>query len=106
VQRKRLCEPFAALVRDLNLKIRGWATYYGYGTASWRFSDLDSYIWQRLLLFLNSNLHQRLVPRRSRLVGKPIDSAGSLVIRAAAESDSPLISRQAHGRMRIPAVNR
>lgn len=66
VQRKRLREPFAALVHELNLKIRGWATYYGYGTASWRFSDLDSYIWQRLLLFLNS----KFKPRQALRIGK------------------------------------
>lgn len=66
VQRKRLREPFAALVRELNLKIRGWATYYGSGTASWGFSDLDSYIWQRLLLFLNSKYN----PREPLRIGK------------------------------------
>lgn len=61
MQRWRLREPFVALIQDLNHKIRGWATYYGYGTASWRFSSLDSYIWQRLLRFLNRkhNLYPR-----------------------------------------------
>ena len=65
-QRFRLRDPLVAFVTDLNLRIRGWAAYYGYGTASWRFATLDSYIWERLVLFLNSKYRRR----HQRRIGK------------------------------------
>lgn len=51
--RHRLKEPVTTLIQELNRKIIGWATYYGYGTDYWRFVDLDWYIETSLRLFLN-----------------------------------------------------
>jgi RNA-directed DNA polymerase len=59
--RARLREPLTTLIQELNRKIQGWATYYGYGTASSRFTHLDWYIGNSLRLFLNKKhkLHPR-----------------------------------------------
>lgn len=51
--RHRLEESVTTLIQELNRKIEGWATYYGYGTDYWRFVGLDWYIEGSLRLFLN-----------------------------------------------------
>lgn len=51
--RYRLKESVTTLIQELNRKIEGWATYYGYGTDYWLFGRLDRYIEDSLRVFLN-----------------------------------------------------
>ena len=43
----------AALLRQLNPLLRGWANYYRHGAAKAIFSKLDHYVWQKLRRWIN-----------------------------------------------------
>jgi RNA-directed DNA polymerase len=51
----------AALLRQLNPRLRGWANYYRNGAAKAIFSKLDHYVWQKIWRWIN-----RRHPRKSR----------------------------------------
>lgn len=51
--RSHLPRPLQSLIQELNAKVQGWATYYGYGTPAWRFKGLDQYLLQSVRLFIN-----------------------------------------------------
>ena len=48
-----LFEPLEALVRLLNPVLRGWGAYFRVGNASRQFVQIDSYVCERLALFLS-----------------------------------------------------
>jgi RNA-directed DNA polymerase len=56
--RARLLLPIAALVAELNPVLRGWGNYFRWGNSSWKFSQIDSYVQERLALF-DSKKRQR-----------------------------------------------
>jgi len=43
----------AALLRQLNPLLRGWANYYRHGAAKAIFSQLDHYVWQKIRRWIN-----------------------------------------------------
>ena len=49
--RRRLLLPTEAVVRDLNLFLRGWAGYFRYGNSAIRFQKTRRYALYRLALF-------------------------------------------------------
>ena len=49
--RWRLKEDISVLVRELNLVLRGWCSYFRWGNSSRQFSRIDSYVYERLALF-------------------------------------------------------
>ena len=49
--RSRLLLPIAALVAELNPVLRCWGNYFRWGNSSWKFSQIDSYVQERLALF-------------------------------------------------------
>jgi group II intron reverse transcriptase/maturase len=49
--RSRLKEPTGVLVAELNLVLRGWGNYFRWGNSSRKFSQIDSYVHERLALF-------------------------------------------------------
>jgi RNA-directed DNA polymerase len=51
--RPRLLEPLDHLTAELSLVLRGWGTYFRVGNASRQFDLIDSYVSQRLALFLS-----------------------------------------------------
>jgi group II intron reverse transcriptase/maturase len=51
--RWRLLEPLEALVRLLNPVLRGWGAYFRVGNAGRQFDQIDSYVCERLALFLS-----------------------------------------------------
>ncbi len=51
--RPRLLEPLQNLIAELNLVLRGWAAYFRAGNSSRQFVQIDSYVHERLALFLN-----------------------------------------------------
>ena len=51
--RANLPRSLQSLIREINAKVNGWATYYGYGTPAWRFKDLDWYLMQSVRLYIN-----------------------------------------------------
>jgi RNA-directed DNA polymerase len=51
--RPRLLEPLQRLIAELNPVLRGWGVYFRVGNASRQFDLIDSYVSQRLALFLS-----------------------------------------------------
>jgi RNA-directed DNA polymerase len=51
--RHRLPRPARAIVAELNRALRGWGAYFRVGNASRQFAQLDSYVRERLGLFLS-----------------------------------------------------
>jgi RNA-directed DNA polymerase len=51
----------AALLRQLNPRLRGWANYYRNGAAKATFGKLDYYVWRKIWRWIN-----RRHPRKSR----------------------------------------
>lgn len=51
--RHRLPEPVKPIVTELNAALRGWGAYFRVGNASRQFVQIDSYVYERLALFLN-----------------------------------------------------
>ena len=51
--RPRLLEPLQMLIAELNPVLRGWSVYFRAGNASRQFDLIDSYVSQRLALFLS-----------------------------------------------------
>ena len=51
--RPRLLEPLEHLTAELNLVLRGWGAYFRVGNAGRQFDQIDSYVSQRLALFLS-----------------------------------------------------
>ena len=51
--RSRLLEPLQHLIAELNLVLRGWSAYFRAGNSSRQFVQIDSYVHERLALFLN-----------------------------------------------------
>jgi RNA-directed DNA polymerase len=49
--RARLQWHISALVSELNPVLRGWGNYFARGNSAKRFSQIDSYVHQRLVLF-------------------------------------------------------
>jgi group II intron reverse transcriptase/maturase len=48
------------VIRDLNPVLRGWGNYFRTGNASWKFQQVDRYVWQRLFALLRRRGgHQR-----------------------------------------------
>jgi RNA-directed DNA polymerase len=62
--RRRLLLPVEAIVRDINLFLRGWTGYFRYGHSAERFSKIRHYVRMRIALLL-SKRH-----RRSRHFGR------------------------------------
>jgi group II intron reverse transcriptase/maturase len=62
--RRRLLLPVEAIVRDINLFLRGWTGYFRYGHSAERFSKIRQYVRMRIALLL-SKRH-----RRSRHFGR------------------------------------
>jgi group II intron reverse transcriptase/maturase len=62
--RRRLLLPVEAIVRDINLFLRGWTGYFRYGHSAERFSKIRQYVRMRIALLL-SKRH-----RRSRNFGR------------------------------------
>ncbi len=53
------------LVPELNRLLRGWSGYFKSGNAARKFSQIESYVWQRLVIFQNRRRGQKR-PHRSR----------------------------------------
>jgi RNA-directed DNA polymerase len=51
--RHRLPEPVKPIVTELNAVLRGWGAYFRVGNASRQFVQIDSYVYERLALFLS-----------------------------------------------------
>ncbi len=51
--RHRLPEPVQALVTELNAVVRGWGAYFRVGNSSRQLSQVDSYVRERLGLFMS-----------------------------------------------------
>jgi RNA-directed DNA polymerase len=49
--RNKLTQPIAEIVRELNPVIRGWGQYFRVGNSSRKFTQVDSYVQERLALF-------------------------------------------------------
>jgi RNA-directed DNA polymerase len=56
--RARLVEPVQNLVAELNLVLRGWAAYFRAGNSGRHFSRVDSYVSERLALFLSKKVRR------------------------------------------------
>ncbi len=68
--RFRLKQPIGVLVAELNPVLRGWGNYFRWGNSSRKFSQIDSYVQERLALF-DSKKHQK----RGRRWGTEHDQA-------------------------------
>lgn len=49
--RYRLKESREALVKEINPVLRGWSNYFRWGTSANKFSQIDSYVYERVVLF-------------------------------------------------------
>ena len=56
--RSRLKQPIRVLVAELNPVLRGWGNYFRWGNSSRKFSQIDTYVHERLALF-DSKKRQR-----------------------------------------------
>ena len=56
--RSRLWLPVEAVVRDINVFLRGWAAYFRYGHSSSRFDKIRNYAVERLAIFIGKR-HKR-----------------------------------------------
>ena len=50
--RHRLPEPVSGVVAEVNRLVRGWGAYFRVGNATRHFHHVDTYVRERLLLFL------------------------------------------------------
>jgi group II intron reverse transcriptase/maturase len=57
--RRRLPEPAQVLVAELNPVLRGWDAYFRWGNSSRHFTAVDSYVRERLGLFLSKKAGRR-----------------------------------------------
>ncbi len=57
--RARLKEPLEQIIQELNVKVRGWAEYYGVGMVCRHFAQMDWYVTLRLTLFMNKKTRSR-----------------------------------------------
>lgn len=53
------------LIPELNRLLRGWSEYFKTGNAARKFSHIESYVWQRLVIFQNRRRNQKR-PHRQR----------------------------------------
>lgn len=53
VTRSRLHLPIERIVEEVNLVLRGWGNYFAVGNSARKFSQVDSYVRERLALFLS-----------------------------------------------------
>jgi group II intron reverse transcriptase/maturase len=53
------------LIPELNRLLRGWSEYFKTGNAARKFSQVESYVWQRLVIFQNRRRRQKC-PHRIR----------------------------------------
>jgi group II intron reverse transcriptase/maturase len=67
--RHRLKEPVAPIVTELNAVLRGWGAYFRAGNAGRQFAQLDSYVRERLGLFLSKKVGRA----GRRWQGHPVD---------------------------------
>ena len=51
--RPRLREPLQRLIAEINPVLRGWGAYFRVGNSSRQFTQIDSYVCERLALFLS-----------------------------------------------------
>jgi RNA-directed DNA polymerase len=51
--RPRLLEPLQRLIAEINPVLRGWGAYFRVGNSSRQFTQIDSYVCERLALFLS-----------------------------------------------------
>ena len=51
--RKRMDRSLGKVIDELNPVLRGWGNYYGVGNSSKKFSQIDSYVREKLSLFLS-----------------------------------------------------
>ena len=56
--RFRLTQPIGVLVAELNPVLRGWGNYFRWGNSAGKFTQIDSYVQERLALF-DSKKRQR-----------------------------------------------
>jgi hypothetical protein len=66
--RHHLPEPATRIVDEVNRVIRGWAAYFRVGNSTRKFIQVDEYVRERLVLFLNKKtgrrgLHQKRYTR-------------------------------------------
>jgi RNA-directed DNA polymerase len=57
--RWRLKEPINVIVGELNPVLRGWGGYFRWGNSSRQFSQIDSYVHERMALFDSKKRNQR-----------------------------------------------
>ncbi len=57
--RYRLPEPIAGIVSEVNQVLRGWGAYFRVGNATRHFQQVDSYVRERLALFLSAKAGRR-----------------------------------------------
>jgi hypothetical protein len=57
--RHHLPEPDSRIVAIVNRVVRGWAAYFRVGNSTRQFIQIDEYIRQRLILFLNTKTGRR-----------------------------------------------
>src|SRR6266540_28435 len=88
--RPRLLEPLQNLIAELNLVLRGWAAYFRAGNSSRQFVQIDSYVHERLALFLNKKTRRsgrNWKGRYSRALFQPLgvyQLSGTITWRTAA----------------------
>jgi|SRR5579859_151108 len=59
VLRWRLKQPIGVIVEELNPVLRGWCNYFRWGNSSRQFSQVDSYVHERLALFDSKKRQER-----------------------------------------------
>ena len=57
--RHRLPEPVRPIVAELNQVLRGWGAYFRVGNSPRKFAQVDSYVRERLALFLSKKTGRR-----------------------------------------------
>jgi hypothetical protein len=57
--RSRLKHSIGVLVAELNPVLRGWGNYFRWGNSSRKFSQIDSYVQERLALFDSKKRQKR-----------------------------------------------
>jgi len=57
--RFRLPRPMHEIVEELNPVLRGWGNYFRWGNSTRKFTQIDSYVHERLALFDSKKRNQR-----------------------------------------------
>lgn len=57
--RRLVGEDIEEIVRRLNLFLRGWGNYFCWGNSAKKFSDLDRYVYERLVILMGKKHHIR-----------------------------------------------